>query len=116
MDATPRAVFERHVAALSTGDLDALVVDYAADALVLLPTGEHRGRPAIRDLFQGLMQALPDASFEAQVAVFAGDLLLLHWTADSSLNHVPDGVDTFVFSGGLIQAQTISCTLTPRSD
>jgi hypothetical protein len=39
--------------------------------------------PAIRELFAGLMEGLPDVSLEAQVAVFADDLLLLHWTADS---------------------------------
>jgi uncharacterized protein (TIGR02246 family) len=111
---TPQAVFERHVAALSAGDFDSLAADYAADALVLTPTGEYRGRPAIREFFEGLMEGLPDVAFEAQVAVFADDLLLLHWTADSPLNSVPDGVDTFVFSGGQIQAQTISCTLTPK--
>jgi hypothetical protein len=111
---TPQAVFERHVAALSAGDFDSLAADYAADALVLTPTGEYRGRPAIRELFERLMHDLPDVSLEAQLTVFADDLLLLHWTADSVSNHIPDGVDTFVFRGGQIQAQTISCTLTPK--
>ena len=37
------------------------------------------------------MEALPDATFEAQLTAFADDALLLHWTADSSLNAIPDG-------------------------
>jgi hypothetical protein len=115
MDATPQEIFERHVTALTTGDLDSLAADYREDAVVLTPTGEYRGRAAIRELFAGLSQALPHVTLEAQLTAFADDLLLLHWTADSALNSIPDGVDTFIFSGGAIQAQTISCTLTPKA-
>ncbi|WP_195909172.1 hypothetical protein [Microlunatus sp. Gsoil 973] len=66
-------------------------------------------------MFEGLAEALPQLSLEAQAAVFSDNLLLLRWTADSALNTVPDGVDTFVFDGGVIRAQTISCTLIPKS-
>ncbi|GAA2758967.1 nuclear transport factor 2 family protein [Actinopolymorpha rutila] len=115
MEQTPQETFQRHVAALVAGDLDALVSDYAEDALVLTATGEYRGRDAIRELFEGLANALPQLSLEAKSAVFADNLLLLRWSADSTLNTVPDGVDTFVFDAGLIQNQTISCTLTPKA-
>lgn len=114
MTATPEEIFERHVAALTTGDLDALAADYADDALVVTPTGEYRVREAVRELFAGLSQALPQVTLDAQVTPFAGDVLLLHWTADSSLHTISDGVDTFVFRDGAIQAQTVSCTLTPK--
>lgn len=102
------------MAAVTTGDLDSLAADYAEDALVLTATGDDRGRAAIRELFAGLLQALPEVRLEAQSAAFAGDVLLLLWTADSALNTVPDGVDTFIFNGRAIQVQTISCTLTPK--
>lgn len=115
MEQTPQQTFQRHVTALSAGDFESLVSDYAEDALVLTATGEYRGRAAIRELFEGLAKALPQLSLEADTAVFADNVLLLRWRADSALNTVPDGVDTFVFSGGRIQIQTISCTLTPKS-
>lgn len=114
MEATPQEIFEQHVAALTAGDFDALEAHYAEDALVLTPTDHHRGRPAIRALFEGLAQALPQVSLKAQVTSFEGSVLLLHWTADSALNTILDGVDTFVFHDGHIQVQTISCTLTPK--
>lgn len=112
---SPQEVFQRHVEALVAGDVDAVVADYAEDALVLTPDGEFRGREAIRGVFDRLTAALPDVSLEAQLTAFAGDVLLLHWTADSSANTVPDGVDTFVFGAGAIQLQTISCTVTPKA-
>ena len=114
MDATPQEIFQRHVTALTTGNLDSLAADYAEDAVVLTPTGEYRGRSAIRELFSGMLQALPQVTLEAQVTAFADDVLLLHWTADSAVNTIPDGIDTFVFRDGAVQAQTISCTLTPK--
>jgi hypothetical protein len=110
----PQEILQRHVAALTAGDLDSLAADYAEDALVLTTSGDYRGRAAIRELFAGLSQALPEVTLEAQSTAFAGDVLLLHWTANSALNTVPDGVDTFIFNSGAIQVQTISCTLTPK--
>ena len=108
-------IFDRHVTALTVGDLDALAADYAEDALELTPDGEFRGRAAVKELFRGLMQALPEVSLEAKLVAFADDALLLQWTADSTLNRVPDGVDTFMFADGAIRLQTISCTLEPKS-
>jgi hypothetical protein len=114
MDATPQEIFQQHVAALTVGDFDGVEAQYAEDAIVLTAAGEHRGRKEIRALFEELAQALPHVSLQAQVAVFADNMLLLTWTADSALNTISDGVDTFLFDRGHIQAQTISCTLTPK--
>lgn len=114
MEQTPQEIFQHHVEALITGDLDALISDYAEGALVITPASEYHGRVAIRELYDDLSQALPQLSVEADSAVFADNALLLRWRADSALNTVPDGVDTFVFDAGRIQLQTISCTLTPH--
>jgi ketosteroid isomerase-like protein len=114
MNATPQEIFRRHVTALIAGDLDSLVADYAEDALVVTADGEYRGRAAVRELFAGLLRALPDVTLEAQLTAFADNVLLLHWTADSTVNTIPDGVDTFIFDAAAIQVQTISCTLTPK--
>jgi hypothetical protein len=114
MSDTPQDVFQRHVTAILAGDPDAVAADYAADALVLTPTGEYRGVEQIRGLYAGLAQALPDVTLEARLALFADDALLLHWSADSALHSVSDGVDTFVFGDGTIRLQTISCTLVPK--
>jgi ketosteroid isomerase-like protein len=115
MSGTPQEVFGHHVQALSIRDFDAVAADYAEDALVLTPTGEYRGRTAIRDMIQEFMGALPDPTFEAKLTAFADQALLLHWTADSRLHTVGDGVDTFIFGDGKIQVHTISCTLTPKT-
>ncbi|MET9186615.1 hypothetical protein ABZX63_15320 [Streptomyces tendae] len=42
-------------------------------------------------------------------------MLLLQWSATTGTHEVTDGVDTFVFRDGLISAQTVRYTLTPRT-
>jgi hypothetical protein len=115
MSDTPQEVFQRHVASILDGDADAVAADYSADGLVLTPTGQYRGIEQIRGFYAQMSKALPNVALEAKVTVFADDTLLLHWTADSALHSVPDGVDTFVFREGKIQLQTISCTLVPKT-
>ncbi|GLE52880.1 hypothetical protein ATCCBAA256_24400 [Mycobacterium montefiorense] len=40
--------------------------------------------------------------------------MFLEWAADSAINRVDDGVDTFVFRGGMIRAQTVRYTPKPK--
>lgn len=49
--------FERRVAALSAGDVDSLVADYADDAEVVRFTGVARGPDEIRAYLVGLLSA-----------------------------------------------------------
>jgi len=46
--------------------------------------------------------------------VFADDILLLEWSAESAHTRVDDGIDTFVFHDGLIRVQTVRYTLQRR--
>ena len=64
MTDSPEAVFERHVAALMAGDLDALAADYSEDALIITSDGEFRGQAGVREVFTPLMQGLPDPTLE----------------------------------------------------
>ena len=38
-------------------------------------------------------------------------MLFLEWAADAGATRVDDGIDTFVFSGGMIRVQTVRYTL-----
>jgi hypothetical protein len=115
MAPTPEEIFEHHAAALNAADLDAIMADYAEDAVVISPQGVVRGRPAIRDLLAGALSALPAAAFQMVTPVYSEDALLLRWTADSKTNAIPDGVDTFVFADGKIRLHTMTFTVVPKS-
>jgi hypothetical protein len=82
--------------------------------VLLSPAGVARGKDAIRDVFATLLADLPDAHWDLKTQVFDEDVLFLEWTADSSVNRVDDGVDTFVFRDGMIRAQTVRYTPRPK--
>jgi hypothetical protein len=113
MARTPQEVFAHHGQALAAGDLDEIVADYAEDSVVITSAGVARGRDEIRNVFVRLLDDLPNAVWDLKTQILDGDVLFLEWAANSAVNRVDDGVDTFVFQDGMISAQTIRCT--PRS-
>jgi ketosteroid isomerase-like protein len=113
MTRTPQEVFAHHGTALAAGDLDEIVVDYTDDSVLITPAGAARGKDGIRQAFAGLLDDLPSAAWDLKTQIFEGDVLFLEWAADSAINRVDDGVDTFVFRDGSIWAQTVRYT--PRA-
>jgi hypothetical protein len=114
MTRTPQEVFAHHGKALAAGDLDEIVVDYADDSVLITPAGAARGRDGIRQAFAKLLDDLPNAAWDLKTQIFEGDVLFLEWAADSAINRVDDGVDTFVFRDGSIWAQTVRYTPRPK--
>jgi hypothetical protein len=114
MTRTPQEVFAHHGKALAAGDLDEIVVDYADDSVLITPAGAARGRDGIRQAFAKLLDDLPNAAWDLKTQIFEGDVLFLEWAADSAINRVDDGVDTFVFRDGSIWAQTVRYTPHPK--
>jgi hypothetical protein len=113
MARTPQEIFEHHGRAVSEGDLDALVADYAEDAVVITPQGVVRGRPAIVEAFTAMLGQIPDAKLDVSTQVYADDILLVEWSATGSTARITEGADTFVFRDGEIRAQTVRYKLEP---
>jgi hypothetical protein len=111
---TPEEIFTHHAQALGAEDLDATELDYADAAYLVTPSGVLRGKPAIRAFFAGVFQALPQAQWGVKT-IYVENVLFLEWTADSRSGSVSDGVDTFIFADGLIQIQTVRCTIVPKT-
>ncbi len=110
MTRAPQEVFAHHGKALAAGDLDEIVADYADDSMVITAAGVARGKDGVRKVFVKLLDDLPDAAWDLKTQILEGDVLFLEWAADSAVNRVDDGVDTFVFRDGMISAQTIRYT------
>jgi ketosteroid isomerase-like protein len=115
MTRTPQEVFAHHGKALAAGDLDEIVADYADDSVVITAAGVLRGKEDIRKVFVKLIEDLPNAAWDLKSQIFDGDVLFLEWAADSAVNRVDDGVDTFVFRDGMIRAQTVRYTPQPKA-
>jgi ketosteroid isomerase-like protein len=114
MARTPQEIFAHHVEALGGGDLEGIVADYAEDAVFISPAGVLRGPGGIRAAFTQLLADVPNADWTLKTQIFEGDVLFLEWAADAGATFADDGIDTFVFSDGLIQVQTVRYTLQHR--
>jgi len=111
MTRTPEEVFAHHAQALGAGDLDGIVADYADDAVFITPAGVKRGKDGIREAFTQLLADVPNAAWELKTQIYQDDVLFLEWAATAATTKVEDGIDTFVFSDGLIRLQTVRYTL-----
>lgn len=114
MARTPQEVFAHHVEALGGGDLEGIIADYAGDAVLITPAGVLRGHDGIRAAFTQLLADIPNADWTLKTQIFEADVLFLEWAADAGATFVDDGIDTFVFSDGLIQVQTVRYMLQHR--
>jgi ketosteroid isomerase-like protein len=114
MTRTPQEIFAHHVEAVAAGDLDEIVADYTDNSVVITRAGVSRGKEAIREAFVRLLDDLPNADWGLKTQIFDGDVLFLEWFADSAVNRVDDGVDTFVFRDGMISVQTFRHTPRPK--
>jgi hypothetical protein len=110
---TPQEIFTHHAQALGSEDLDATLLDYADDAVLITPDSVLRGKEGARQFFASLFQAVPQAQWGMRTT-YVDNLLFLLWTADSTTASVSNGVDTFIFKDGLIQYQTVYCTIRER--
>ena len=108
MTRTPQDVHAAHASALAAGDITRIVEDFSDAAVVVTADGAFHGRNAIREFYVAALGALPRAELTVGSMVFAGDALLVLWTASSPEGRINDGVDTFVFADGSIRLQTTS--------
>jgi ketosteroid isomerase-like protein len=108
---TPQEVFQHHAEALGAEDIDAIVSDYADDAIFITPDGVLQGKDGVRQAFEKLTSEVPGAEWELPTQIYEDDVLLLEWKATSTSSKVEDGIDTFVFRDGLIRVQTVRYTL-----
>jgi ketosteroid isomerase-like protein len=111
---TPQEVFQHHAEALVGEDIDGIVSDYSDDAVFITKDGVLRGKDGIRQAFTDLLANIPQAQWDIKSAVYEGEHMLLHWSAESENTRVDDGVDTFMFRDGEIVMQTVNATYTPK--
>jgi ketosteroid isomerase-like protein len=111
MTRTPEEVFQHHAEALGAGDLDEIVADYTDDAVFITPSGVKRGQEGVREAFTQLLADVPNADWDLKTLIYENDVLFLEWAATAAETKVEDGIDTFIFSDGLIRLQTVRYTL-----
>lgn len=104
--AATAALMARNEADFARGDLDAIVANYAADAVLVRPGKVYRGRDEIRTLFAEIFSHFAGLTPQSNTITVAGRLALLTWTATSASGRVVQGIDSFVVEDGQIVAQS----------
>ncbi len=100
-----RAVVERHLEALRSGDIDRVMEDYTDESVFIVNLGGvFRGRAAIRPFFEA-SATMP--GFVETAAFAEGDAYYVTWTADG----IDFGSDTLVVRDGKIVLQTVVVVL-----
>jgi ketosteroid isomerase-like protein len=114
--ASAETIIEHHLECFGRGDLEGILSDYAADAILFTPQGPLKGHPPIRKLFQGLIQefARPGARFELGQRFVVGDYGYILWTAQTADNVYELATDTFHVRDGKIQVQSFAGKVTGR--
>src|SRR5918996_4726837 len=80
---TSQEVFQHHGEALGAEDLDAIVADYADDAVFITREGVVRGKDGIRQAFADLLGQIPQAGWALQSTILGGQVLLAQWGGGS---------------------------------
>jgi ketosteroid isomerase-like protein len=106
---TTRDVFERHLSHQLDGDLDAILSDYARDAIVVGPEGIGSGHDHIRKNYERVLPLISSLELTPSVQV-QGEVLFLTFRAQRDGKDELVGTDTLVIRDGLIHIHTFYAT------
>jgi len=115
--ASTKDVLEHHLKAFDQGDLNGVLSDYAAGAILFTKDGTFKGVDEIRPLFETLFTefAKPGAKFTMKQQLVEGDYAYILWTAETADNVYELATDTFVVQEGKIVAQSFTAKIRPTS-
>lgn len=91
--------------------IENILADYDDEAVFIAPDKVYRGKPAIRDFFEGFIAALPEGArenFKLHSNVTEDHLAYIVWSVPGQ---VPMGTDTFVVRNDKIVQQTFAMHL-----
>jgi ketosteroid isomerase-like protein len=113
LEQTAEAVVQRHWAALFAHDLEALLRDYAEDAVMLISIAPApiRGLAGLRAFWEMALQLwTPEVirQFKMDAQLAAGDIVFATWTVGET---IPLGTDTFIVRDGKIAVQTAAALM-----
>ncbi|MFB6280456.1 MAG: nuclear transport factor 2 family protein [Haloferacaceae archaeon] len=111
-----RAVFDHHVEAFGSQDLEEIMVDYDDDSVIVTNMGTFRGLDEIEGLFADLFEEFsqPGTALTVDERIVEGEFAYLVWHAETPDNvyefctdtfHVPDGTISFQTFAGKVESK-----------
>lgn len=114
---TTSDVVQQHMSAFYKKDLEAVVADYASDAVLFVRGGPLRGLSAIKPFFKAFLSEFskPGSKFSMQEQYADGDYAYILWNAETADNTYEAATDTFVVRNGKIVAQSFAAKVIPKA-
>jgi hypothetical protein len=111
-----RDVIDNHLKCFGSKNLEGILSDYSATAVLFAPEGVLKGPDAIKPLFQRMLVEFtkPGASFEMKQISIDGEYAHIVWSAETVENVYELGTDTFFVRNGKIAVQSFAGKITPR--
>ena len=108
-------VVAHHMAVSGTRNIDAVLEDYADDAIVVTPDGVGRGKADLRRMFELVFsRQAPSASPSAPPTMlkqaFVDNVGQVIWAQNAGKPDEVVGVETYIVRDGKIQVQTVALT------
>jgi ketosteroid isomerase-like protein len=107
---TPEQVVRHHWEAFSHHDLEAVLSDYAEDAIFIASNQTVQGKTALRQMFSryfsGATGAHTQRSFDVKITT-DGEVGYEHWVSDAGKPGAIEGTDAFVVRHGRILFHTV---------
>ena len=103
----PLTVVRDHLAAVHTGDPEAMAADYADDA-VLARDVAYQGREAITGYFATVPERLGDGRVAFAEPLLEGGMVAVAWTLLGGPGDGTSGTDRFEVADGMIVRQTVT--------
>jgi len=123
-----QAVLDHHVKAMTAGDLNAVMADYADNALLIAPHGiapgqtnvsgndVFSGKENIRKFFAVLTDKDHNPSFKTMTSTFesrGNDVILMKWMQNKGKPDQVSGTDTWIIRGGKVITQVVAVDAAP---
>jgi ketosteroid isomerase-like protein len=111
-------VIDHHLKAIAQGDVNAVLSDYAPDAVLFRSDGIFKGVDGIRPVFEKFVAEFqnPGTTSNTKQRLVAGDYGYMLWTAETHDNIYELATDTFVVRDGKIVAQSFTAKITPKRE
>lgn len=111
-------VIRHHLESFEKRDVDAIVQNYAEDAVMFVPGRLIEGRDAIKVFYGHFTTNVVPAGSEIEVLenIVHDEIAYLSWTAETEHIKITFATDTFVFDNNdKIKAHTIGFVITDNS-
>ena len=109
-------IIDHHLSSFGARDLEAILSDFAPNAVLFTSDGPLKGVDAIRPLFVGMLAEFrkPGATFSLKKMFVEGEYGFILWSAETAENVYELGTDTFVVRDGKIVVHSFAAKIVPK--